>query len=316
MKNLEKLNSVQGVYRLFGDDILMIERAEKLIEQKMHLEMPDLNKSVFTDENFDIEKLLLSCEQMPFLSEKRLVVLKNIEKLKADDLKKLDAYCRSPADTSVLVLQENVSGTVFSKLPAEKVHCKKLESKDLEAIIITAFTENNQTVTSEAVNLIIDFCGKDLLCIQNSLSKLLYCGKQQITPEIVKKLVKKSDEFSVFEISTALTYGQGNKAIILIKKMLETMEFPVILGLISSHFRRMLYGVISDLPPAQIAENLGVKEFAITKARSLAKNISAPKLLKIYNLILEVDYSIKSGKLSAENAMYYLVCEIVDAIKG
>ena len=90
MKNLEKLNSVQGVYRLFGDDVLMIERAEKLIEQKMHLEMPDLNKSVFTDENFDIEKLLLSCEQMPFLSEKGLVVLKNIEKLKADDLKKLN----------------------------------------------------------------------------------------------------------------------------------------------------------------------------------------------------------------------------------
>lgn len=316
MKNLEKNTELKAVYRLYGDDILMIEKAFKIIEQRCNLQMPELDKAVFTDENFDVEKVLLSCQQLPFMSVKRLIVLKNIEKLKADDQKKLEEYCKNPAESSVLVLQENMGGTAFSKLSAEKVQCKKLEVKELAKIVDSAFVSSKCSITPEAVNLLIDFCGKDLLCIQNSLSKLLYYGESEITVDVIKKLVKKSDEYSIFEISTALTYGQGDKAIVLMKKMLETMEFPVILGLISAHFRRMLYALISEGTSQEIAESLGVKEFAISKAKTLGKNISPSKVLNIYNLILSLDYDIKSGKFSSENAMYYLVFQIIDIIKG
>ena len=315
LKNLEKSTDLKMVYRLYGDDILMIEKACKKIETLCDLQMPELDKAVFTDENFDVENVLLSCQQLPFMSLKRLIIVKNIDKLKSEEQKRLEEYCKNPVESSVLVLQENMGGTAFSKLTTEKVHCKKLEVNELAQIVQSATINSGHKITPEAVNLLIEFCGKDLLCIQNSLSKLLYCGETEITAEVVKKLVKKSDEYSIFEISTALTYGQGDKAIVLMKKMLETMEFPVILGLISAHFRRMLYALISEGSAEEIAEKLGVKEFAISKAKTLGKNISASKLLRIYNLILSLDYDIKSGKFSAENAMYYLVFQIIDIIK-
>ncbi|MBR2433517.1 MAG: hypothetical protein IKB21_02815, partial [Clostridia bacterium] len=113
-----------------------------------------------------------------------------------------------------------------------------------------------------------------------------------------------------------LSYGQGDKAIKLMKKMLETMEFPVILGLISAHFRRMLYANLAEGTNGEIANLLGVKEFAVAKAKTLSKHIKPNAILQINNLILQIDYDIKSGKMNAENAMYFLVLQICQLVKG
>ena len=126
MKKLEKTDTLLPVYRLTGNDILGLDKALKLIEQKAQIEMPELNKAVFNDENFDAEKIILSCQQMPLMSGKRLVVVKNVAKVKDADLKKLEEYCQSPAQETILVFQEIVSQNVFSKLTAEKVLCNKL----------------------------------------------------------------------------------------------------------------------------------------------------------------------------------------------
>lgn len=316
MKKLETQTTLMSVYRLTGNDILGLDKALKHIEDKAKIEMPELNKAVFNDENFDAEKIILSCQQMPLMSEKRLIVVKNVAKIKDADLKKLEEYCKAPAFETVLVFQEIVGQNVFAKLSAEKVLCNKLSEGELSQIIETKFKESGKSISLGAVALLIDFCGSDQMRIRNELSKLLYAGKDEITESDIKKMVKKSDEYSVFEITSALSSGNGDKAITLMKKMLETMEFPVILGLISAHYRRVLYAGLAEGTNAEIAKHLGVKEFAISKAKGIAKGLSPAKILKISNLILDVDYDIKSGKMNAENAMYYLVFQIISITKG
>ena len=316
MKKLENAEVLKFVYRLTGNDIYSLDKALRLIEEKAKVEMPELNKAVFTDENFDAEKIILSCQQMPLMSEKRLVIVKNVAKVKEADLKKLEDYCINPAEETILVFQEIVGLNVFAKLTAEKVLCNKLTETELKKIIDAKFKENGKSITDGASLLLIDFCGNDQMRILTELSKLIFIGKDEITEADIKKMVKKSDEYSVFEITSALSSGNGDKAITLMKKMLETMEFPVILGLISAHYRRVLYAGVAEGTNGDIAKHLGVKEFAIAKAKGIAKSLSPAKILKISNLILEVDYDIKSGKMNAENAMYYLVFQIISITKG
>ncbi|MFQ6749402.1 MAG: DNA polymerase III subunit delta [Clostridia bacterium] len=315
MKNLEK-SGLKNVYRLTGDDAIQIEKALDIICSKAGVSMPEINQTIFTDETFDAEKIVLSCQQMPFLSDKRLVIVKNMAKVKDADIKKLEDYCKTPAPETILVFQEIVGLNVFSKLSAEKVICKKLEKPALVEIVNAAFSGTSKKITPAAAALLVDFCNNDQLLIQNELSKLLFAAQNEIDEDVVKKLVKKSDEYSVFEISTALSCGQGDKAIKLMKKMLETMEFPVILGLISAHFRRMLYANLAEGTNGEIANLLGVKEFAVAKAKTLAKHIKPSAILQINNLILQIDYDIKSGKMNAENAMYFLVLQICHLVKG
>ena len=134
MKNLET-GPLKSVYRLTGEDAIEINRALEIIRTKACLQMPEINQTIFNDENFDAEKILLVCQQMPFLSERRLVIVKNIAKVKDVDIKKLEEYCKSPSPETVLVFQELVGQNVFAKLSAEKVVCKKLSMDSLCKII-------------------------------------------------------------------------------------------------------------------------------------------------------------------------------------
>lgn len=62
---------------------------------------------------------------------------------------------------------------------------------------------------------------------------------------------------------------------------------------------------------AELSNYLGVKEYAIIKAKGLLKEFSKNQLRKINKLLEEVDYSIKSGAMQPINALYYLVYNIL-----
>ena len=51
--------------------------------------------------------------------------------------KKLEEYCKAPANETILVFQEIVGQNVFAKLSAEKVTCNKLDEAELSKIDTT-----------------------------------------------------------------------------------------------------------------------------------------------------------------------------------
>lgn len=60
----------------------------------------------------------------------------------------------------------------------------------------------------------------------------------------------------------------------------------------------------------ELSSLLGVKEYAILKQREQVGNFSKMQLKKIYSLLEEVDYKIKSGQMLSLTALYYLVFSI------
>lgn len=322
-----------NVYHVFGEDLFIIQEVCLEIEKKCNNNLGDLNKSIFDDENFDIDALLAVCEQIPMLAEKRFVLVKNLQKISEFALKKIIAYCEHPSNECVLVLCELPNQNIFKKVPAKQIECKKLPELKLRKFIESQLEKVNKSITIDACTLLINFCVQDLMLIKNELFKLSFYHKpltlnhssidsnqnkniEKIDSDDIKLLVVKNDDYSVFEISEALTKGDQNRAIILLKKMMETMDFNFILGLISSHFRRMYYSLISAGTDLEIAQQLGVKPFAITKAKSLAKHLKPMQISKINYVILNIDYMIKDGKMNVENAMFYLVFAISMIIKN
>ena len=68
---------------------------------------------------------------------------------------------------------------------------------------------------------------------------------------------------------------------------------------------------ISGLDDKELAELLNVKEYAIVKARTLAKNFTKLQLKNIYEMLNDVDFYIKNGQMQIENALYYLIFGIL-----
>ena len=320
--NFDKLigREVSGVYRIYGEDLFIMQTVVEKIKNKCDNQMGLLNQTYFDNENFNVDQLINICEQIPMFAGKRFVLVRNIEKVSEGDMKKLVAYSKSPSNECVLVLWEKLEGKVFAKVNAKEIECKKLSMLEIKKLVFQEFETFGRGITQDASSLLIEFCLRDLQLIKNEIFKLTYAnlglnvdGSHRTVLEVddIKKHVFQNEEYSIFEITSSLTKGQGDRAIILLNKMLEIMEFTAILGLISAHFRRMYYSVISEGTDLEIASFLGVKPFAVTNAKSLAKGIKPRNLVNIISLILEIDFSIKNGDMTAENAMYYLVFKII-----
>lgn len=73
----------------------------------------------------------------------------------------------------------------------------------------------------------------------------------------------------------------------------------------------MMFAKINKSSSADLAKILGVKEYAMVKAKQYSEKFTAGQLKNIMNLLLEADYNIKSGQMTQENVLVYLVCKIV-----
>lgn len=142
------------------------------------------------------------------------------------------------------------------------------------------------------------------------LDKLIYFDLDDslITKKLIDTMVTPDSEIVVFELTEALGQRKADKAL----KILEELKKEQgILALIINHFRRLFFISISDLPDKELASLLGVKDFAISKQKAQVKNFSKMQLKKIYALLEEVDFSIKSGAMLQENALYFLALSIL-----
>lgn len=303
-------DGIKNCYYLSGEDFELYNRAYAIIMKNANLSLPDFNLTKFDDENYSMKSVLDACEVMPMGDEWRVVVLKNVEKVSENDKKMLAEYLKSPVASTILIIFDffgkflNIAGL------AEPVDCKRFDRKTAISVVVSELGKRNKTISPEAVETLIDYCNGYMSRIMGELDKLACYDLEQplITKNIIDKLVTKDDEVVVFQLTEALGQKNGDKAL----KTLESLKKePGVLGLITNHFRRLFFISISDLSDKELASLLGVKEFAIAKQRMQTKNFSKMQLKKIYSLLEEVDYSIKSGAMLQEYALQFLVLSIL-----
>lgn len=310
-QELEKLEINKNIYLLKGDAFLCQE-AKKIIINKLN--MSNINISIFTDESFDINDMLNACNQFSFFEEKRMVIVQDLLKeLNQDAKTRLENYSKNVNKDCVLLLIDTMSNKVFDFVKnAEIVECKVNET-----FIFNYMQQKTQefgcSIKIESCKKLNEYCLGNLNRINLEIKKLCdYLGKnKEITSDLIDKQVFKDTELKVFDLTNALSVKDANRALKILNDMLMANEPPIkILGLINGNFRRMLFAKINKGTNAELAKALNVKEFAITKAKETASKFTSGQLKRILNLLLEADYNIKSGAMTQENVLYYVICKI------
>ena len=311
MKTLKKRLSegLARVYVVEGDDYYLFDKAFLMIKNACGITLDDFNVNVFDEESFSTDKLFAATELLPIIDEKRLVVIKGGRLSEGDKKRTTEILLHIPKTTVVVVLDYN-KNFEFLKKDFVLVDANRMDNELVKKLITAYLAKISKKIDADAMDELIESCNGYLTRIMNELNKLVCCDldSENITKESVDKLVNKDIEFSVFELTEALSKKDGDKAIRLLKLMEKDQG---VFALISNQFRRLFYASISDLTNAELAGLLGVKEFAIMKARQLAKGFSKAQLKKICSLLEEMDYAVKSGAMLQTNALYLLVFNIL-----
>ncbi|MBE7082956.1 MAG: DNA polymerase III subunit delta [Clostridiales bacterium] len=312
--DLQSREIASGIYLLKGDSYLC-KQTQEIIKDK--LQVGEFGISFFDEENFDAINILNACNQFSFFDEKRLVVVKALSKeLNSKDKDMFLAYAKNQNANCVLLLVDDFDSKCFDFLKkAEVVDCKANENFLLNHIK-SSFEKFGKVADIEVCKYLCSCCLSNLTKINVEVKKICdYLGSGNIVDkQTIDLLVAKDTETKVFDLTDALGNKNKDKAITYVYQMLESGE-PVIkiLGLINGQFRRLMFAKINKGSNQDLAKTLGCKEYAITKAKEQANKFGAKQLKAIVNLLMETDYNIKSGAMSQENALYYLILKIINS---
>ncbi len=314
MKFLELKNCVNNeifpIYYIEGEDAFLRQNALLTLKKAFLIE-PDFNLTNFTGANLkeDLEAFLTAIKSYPFLSDKRLIVVSEYyptaQELKS---KKMREVFSDLVETSIIIFINSKSCANLKNQPnVTHVDCSKLDDLSITKYLRGVFIKHNIVVDSGAVTKLIEYTSGDMAKINGEISKLVsYVGENGVLDEsAVDAITVKDTEYQIYELSNYIAEKQNQKAFQILNDMLSKNEDKQKLFIsIYFHFRRLLHASISNLSDGELANSLGVKEFAIKKAKIQAKKFSSKHLKNICDKLSSFDTAFKSGELSLDNVLW------------
>jgi len=309
-KELKKslAGGVAPIYLVTGEDSFFIERSVKLITD-VCLSEPSLNLANFEGQDLkgNVGDLLDALSVYPFMSEKRVVVVREYYPL-SQDAAKLKGYFENPSDTTVLIICNSGKSDNLSKLPSVTVvDCAKGDDGLLSAWIYGEGKKYGTVFEPEAVKKIIEYCRSDMTRINGEVMKLIsyVADDKVVTSEDVEALCVKETEYELYEVVDFIASRKREKAYYALVGMMDGAgDGQRLFVSLYYHFRRLLYVSVSNMTDEELSKVLKVKEYAIKRSRVQAKSFSAKRLKAITDDLSRYDSAFKQGLIEPTSAMW------------
>ncbi len=213
-------------------------------------------------------------------------------------------------DTFLLILNSGKLSTNFKKL-CTIIECDKPPIEVIKNIALKAL--GDASIEGRALDLLIQYSNTDLNRIVLEIKKLVaYSGGEKIKVSDVELMVSNDIEDVIFELADAIAMKNNNRVIILVDRFTErALPYAQMLSILTGFYRRVFHVSISEMSDESVAEALGIKEWAIKKARQTAVKYTKTRLKEIMSMLIEADYGFKSGKMSEETAFKTVISKFM-----
>jgi len=226
------LSELKQVYLIYGAEDLLLEQALSRLK-RMVGEVADLdfNMDAFDGESVNADDVVAACNTLPFVSERRLVIVKNVDKMARDGQEVLAQYAADPAPTTVLVLvavklaKNSRLFKTIDKMGGASEYAAPRKS-DYPREVQRLVSDRGRTVTREGAETLVQAVGFDLRRLSAEIDKLVaYAGERaEITHEDVVDVVSQTAETSVFEFTEALANRDARASLRLLGDVLDQGE--------------------------------------------------------------------------------------------
>lgn len=313
------------LYILHGPDDY--SRSEKIAALKATLGDPataDINITALEGRNLTLSEIQHHASAMPFLSNKRLVMITNyLSQLgrKAKDVQPLLNYVSQLPPTTDLVFVEKESldkrHPMLKADGAEVVQFTGPTKKALPKWITTRTQQAGGQIQPDAADLLARLVGTNLRSLVSEIEKLLlYTAMERpITRQDVELLVPYTEDAEDFGLSNAIGQRNASRAYDQCRKLLDEGRHPMqILASITTQIRGLLE--VKDmaergLNAAAIAQEKGWRSDYAAKARLRdARNFTMSRLEQTLDSLLKTDLAIKTGRMEAGLALDMLIGQL------
>lgn len=303
---------------LYGNDAYGIK---KHIDQILaEAEIKEEDTEIYDYEEDGLEGALQSAMTLPFLAEKKAVVLKNCSflsdknALSAEAAESLKRYCGYLNPTTLWIMtvagekldyRKNLVKYLTKNIEA-KAFNQSNDTKSIYKAIQEAVEKNGLVIDSLALTQFVNRIGNDSEMLENELEKLITYAldKKRITSDMVYDVVSRDIESNIFELVNAYLAKDVNKTLGIYRDLQSIKIDPIwMLGTITSKFQEILY--TKELLRLRYKNEDIMKYFNASKGRVYymvqnARNIEDDRLVQLLTKAEDLDFRIKSGQIDKD----------------
>jgi DNA polymerase-3 subunit delta len=315
-----KEHQLQALYLLVGTEAFLRESAARSITD-LALSgtlLREFNESTFSLLTDSASQAVAAAEQLPMMSERRVVRLKHFSKLRETDEGMLIRYVSNPAPTTVVIfiaedLDKRKKLTKVLLEQCQIVEFPALKEGEAKAWAKARLRSLKVTIEDQTLNQLIELTGTDVQTLHSELDKLSAAAVPGgvITKDLVDTLVGWSRELSNFDLGDQLIAGDRKRALQTLRRLLDDEVAPVLLlGLIASNYHRL--AVAKELLQRGARDEVMrmVPSFKRNDFLSMVQRSSSEKLSAGLRKIAAADLAIKTSQATPRLQLEMLVCEL------
>lgn len=303
-------------YLIYGDEAyLRLQNRDKLVKA-LDGGGSSMNFSKYEGDGCNPAAIIDMAETMPFLSDKRVILVENSGFFKSG-CPELSDYLKSPSETTFFIfVEKEVDKRKDIYKAVTKVGfdicCEEQDADTLKRWVTSKLRAEGKTISPRALAFLIDRVGTDMSNISTELEKLVcYCmDRSEVTEDDIDKVCANWLTSRIFAMTDAIVEKKQRTAIDLYYDLLALKEPPAkILALITRQFNLMLQVkemVDNHRDKAQIASAIKLAPFLVGKYMNWARNYTFEELHEALELCASNDEAVKTGKLD-----YIISVEIV-----
>lgn len=298
---------------LTGENDVLRHDALQYIVSAFLTEHDELALERLDGEEVDYARIHEAVQSLPFLSNRKLVVLRNPGRNK-DFVEHFEQLTGDIAETNDVVVVE-------SKLDKRLAYYKqlkkltdfkdfaRLDGNGLATYLVGYANKQGGNLDSGDARLLIDRVGANQLILMHELDKLLAYGSK-ITRASIELLTDRTPQSSIFELLDAAFTGNVQRTMQLYDEQRSMREEPqkIMSMLVWQLYILAVAKAGGNRSAESIAKDSGLNPFTVRKSQDLTRRISAAKLKQMIHDLRVFDVRLKSESLNADEVVrYYLL---------
>ena len=309
---------IKPFYLLFGKEHYYIDALCKLLtENVIPPEERDFGQIVYYGADVTADQVVSTARQYPMMISRQLVVVKEAQMMKK--VEDIGIYFEGIQPTTVLVIcyktnnDPTRTGKNIDKRTAFYKQAQKVgvvfESEQIPDYRVARWIEgyvadNSLSIDPDASALLAEFSGNDLskvVLALDKLQKILPEDRRRITVRDVEENVGMSRDYSVFELTKALSLKDAPKAFRIVRFFGDSPKrfpLPMTMAALAGHFIRLLrYEALqrAGTGRSEILAQLGINPYFAGEYDTAVRNYPVKKTMRAIALLKEYDRRSKSN---------------------
>jgi len=304
---MTKQQKIYPIYVIAGQDIHRRDQALSQLRSQLLGQDQGLGEVRLEGKNADLPDVLDELRTVPFLAERKVVILDDADKFVSDNREALEDYFNAPAETGSLIMIVDTwrKATRLDKQIAkigQVISAEPMKGREVVSWVMAEAQKMEKTLSMSAAAELVETVGTDTGRLANELEKLaMFVGqRKQISSEDIASLSGQTAQENVFLITDLLAEGKTAEVTRVLNSILESdrsAEYSMV-GVLTFSLRRLLKA-------KTLLEN-GIRQNEVLSACKIypgisdrffaqVKRFSVERLRKLIDNLAKVDYANKTG---------------------